>query len=65
VFSFVSRLLYPRVEEPSVHIAQEAGWSAVSEQSFVQEFLTFEIRPIGCPETSVRNNHYSLRNSAA
>jgi hypothetical protein len=28
-------------------------------------FLPLKIGPIGCPETSVRNYHYSLRNNSA
>ena len=27
----------------------------------LRDFLTLEMGPIGCPETSVRNYHYSLR----
>jgi hypothetical protein len=27
------------------------------------EFFTFEMDSIGCPETSVRNYHYSLRDN--
>ena len=29
----------------------------------MRNFLTFEMGPIGCPETSVINYHYSLRNN--
>jgi len=29
----------------------------------MRNFFTLEMGPIGCPETSVRNYHYWLRNS--
>jgi len=54
VFSFVSRLLYPRRQEPSVHIAQEAGWSALTVWTFgtgttIIVLLGIEPVSLGCP----------------
>jgi len=45
------------------------GYYVASSSSFVEElvyglflFYLKKVGPIGCPETSIRNDHYSVRN---
>lgn len=59
MFSLVSRLLYPRGQEPSVHIAQEVGWSAVTVWTFrtgtnILVLLGIERISLGCPGKMVK-----------
>jgi len=36
-------------------------YKTLENMQLLRDFLTLEMGPIGCPETSVRNYHYSLR----
>jgi hypothetical protein len=54
-------------QSPSIQLAESCallGHYAASSGDFLPTFQEKLSVPIGCPETSARNYHYSLRNNA-
>jgi len=40
------------------------SWGLKNQKKFLLDSWNLKMGPIGCPETSVRNHHYSLRNKS-
>ena len=58
----VGTKLWPTVSQMETNFRRIALFWAIAQRAVVKNPDSFpNLRPIGCPETSVRNYHYSLR----